>query len=482
MITQIEIDGFKTFKDFKVELAPFQVIVGANGSGKSNLFDALQLLGRLASHELSEAFQDLRGKPRELFIMLPDGSIMPKMRLAVELLLDRQVRDDAGRRVELPYTRLRYSVEIVYEEDPRGPASIHVLSEELKTIPRKDDTWIRKHNVSAGYLPDLVSNEDHIFIGTNTYMNPPDDQSQIFVGEPIVTVYRESRFAGDPLQYRAHDLPRTVLSLMVGTEYLPISVVRQEMRNWKFLHLYPEELRKPSFAQGPRFLSYHGGNLPTMIAHLQREDEFILTDISRDMASLIADIYRVKVELNPARNEYDIWVETSDHRVFSSTVLSDGTLHLLALTTVENDPQFQGLLCLEEPENSMHPLHIEQIARLLRRLATIFLANQSNKEPLKQILVTTHSPVFIGFPEIVDSLLLAFMPLQTGKSELMPSLVTRMVPVVSPQEVKLLKARGNKIVDIYILDTVREFLNVDRLKKVDKFFKEARLSLLEDGK
>lgn len=28
MITLIEIDGFKTFKDFKVELAPFQVIVG----------------------------------------------------------------------------------------------------------------------------------------------------------------------------------------------------------------------------------------------------------------------------------------------------------------------------------------------------------------------------------------------------------------------------------------------------------------------
>jgi AAA15 family ATPase/GTPase len=50
MITQIEIDGFKTFKDFKVELAPFQVIVGANGSGKSNLFDALQLLSRLACH------------------------------------------------------------------------------------------------------------------------------------------------------------------------------------------------------------------------------------------------------------------------------------------------------------------------------------------------------------------------------------------------------------------------------------------------
>ncbi|NJN68174.1 MAG: AAA family ATPase [Chloroflexaceae bacterium] len=40
MITRIEIDGFKTFQNFKLELGPFQVIVGVNGTGKSNLFDA----------------------------------------------------------------------------------------------------------------------------------------------------------------------------------------------------------------------------------------------------------------------------------------------------------------------------------------------------------------------------------------------------------------------------------------------------------
>src|SRR5258707_15312073 len=67
MITQIEIDGFKTFKDFKVELAPFQVIVGPNGSGKSNLFDALQLLSLLADHDLYEAFQGIRGDASDLF-------------------------------------------------------------------------------------------------------------------------------------------------------------------------------------------------------------------------------------------------------------------------------------------------------------------------------------------------------------------------------------------------------------------------------
>src|SRR5437660_11154888 len=81
MITQIEIDGFKTFKDFKVELAPFQVIVGPNGSGKSNLFDALHLLSRLADvDDLRLAFQapdnnpqKLRSDAHELFTALPNG-------------------------------------------------------------------------------------------------------------------------------------------------------------------------------------------------------------------------------------------------------------------------------------------------------------------------------------------------------------------------------------------------------------------------
>src|SRR5437764_15417964 len=100
MLTKIEIDGFKTFKDFKVELAPFQVIVGPNGSGKSNLFDALHLLSGLADADLRTAFQSpetqsqkLRGDALELFTVLPDGQRANRIRIAVEMLVDRKVRD-----------------------------------------------------------------------------------------------------------------------------------------------------------------------------------------------------------------------------------------------------------------------------------------------------------------------------------------------------------------------------------------------------
>ncbi len=90
MITQIELDGFKTFKDFKVELAPFQVIVGPNGAGKSNLFDALQLLSQLAEVDVQTTFQELRGEAGELFTKLPNGQTADRMRIAVDLLVDRK--------------------------------------------------------------------------------------------------------------------------------------------------------------------------------------------------------------------------------------------------------------------------------------------------------------------------------------------------------------------------------------------------------
>ncbi len=41
MLTRIGIDGFKSFRDFKLDFPPFLVIIGRNAAGKSNLFDAM---------------------------------------------------------------------------------------------------------------------------------------------------------------------------------------------------------------------------------------------------------------------------------------------------------------------------------------------------------------------------------------------------------------------------------------------------------
>jgi AAA15 family ATPase/GTPase len=168
MITQIEIDGFKTFKDFKVELAPFQVIVGANGSGKSNLFDALQLLGRLASHDLLEAFQELRGRAGEQFTKISEQTAIRRMRFAVELLLDRFVQSETIKNAVLEYTRLRYEIEITHIVSEIGPDQLFVSYEELKSIPRYKDSWLATYKVPHAFLPTAELNEEIPFIETNS--------------------------------------------------------------------------------------------------------------------------------------------------------------------------------------------------------------------------------------------------------------------------------------------------------------------------
>jgi len=60
MITYIKIHGFKSFHNFEMEFTPLTVVAGVNASGKSNLFDALQLLARLAEVDLKTAFSEKR--------------------------------------------------------------------------------------------------------------------------------------------------------------------------------------------------------------------------------------------------------------------------------------------------------------------------------------------------------------------------------------------------------------------------------------
>jgi len=74
VLTRLEVKGFKNLLDVNVAFGPFTCIAGANGIGKSNVFDAIEFLSLLASETFTEAAQRVRsasgfrgGDPRELF-------------------------------------------------------------------------------------------------------------------------------------------------------------------------------------------------------------------------------------------------------------------------------------------------------------------------------------------------------------------------------------------------------------------------------
>ena len=86
--------------------------------------------------------------------------------------------------------------------------------------------------------------------------------------------------------------------------------------------------------------------------------------------------------------------------------LSDGTLRFLALTVMEADSRSARLLCLEEPENGMHPLRIEAVIQLLQDIAVDPDEPLESSNPLRQVIVNTHSPSAVAcVPD--DALLMA---------------------------------------------------------------------------
>jgi AAA15 family ATPase/GTPase len=56
-MTKIKINGFKSFHNFEMTFTPFTIIAGTNASGKSNLFDALELLSKLESDNIKKLFK-----------------------------------------------------------------------------------------------------------------------------------------------------------------------------------------------------------------------------------------------------------------------------------------------------------------------------------------------------------------------------------------------------------------------------------------
>ena len=397
MLTRLELDGFKTFQEFNLELAPFQVIIGPNGAGKSNLFDALRLLARLADSDLRSAFQALRGEAGELFTTLPEGQPAQRMCLAAEVLVERQIKDSWGAQANLKHTRLRYELEIVRRMDDASLERLYVVHEALTPIKRSDDAWFRRH----------IGRQDAWRVPLKAGRGTPFISTQSESGTATISLHQDGH--GGRKASVAEKIERTVLSGVTNTEFPHAFAAREEMRAWGLLHLNPSVLRQPSSMLAPPTIGLDGSNLPTALARMRARDPFVMNDISRDLANLVPGVLKVRLEEDQARNRYILWVETQDGRSFSSRVLSDGTLRLLALVALKNDPQHHGVLCFEEPENGVHPFRLKNVVRLLRELATDFSDAEQANEPLRQLLTNTHSPILANQKDVWPSLLFAHM-------------------------------------------------------------------------
>lgn len=472
MITRIELDGFKTFQDFSLDLSPFQVIVGANGVGKSNLFDALQLLERLADSKVGATFHEMRDDVGDLFSVRQDGGSADRIRLAVEILVNQKVRDDWGASHELKFPRMRYELEIARRRGAQGQEGLFVELESLAPIPRLRDRWTKSNKLKTGgpWIPPMTGGRSSPFISTQKSRQ-----------ETFLVLHQDGNSGRRDVH--AAQAERTVLSGARNTEFPHAFAAAEEMRAWRFLRLDPEILRQPSPVTAPKKLVDGGRNLPNVLARMKAADSMLLADVSRDLANHLPGAIQIDVNEDRAAGQVVIWAKTEDGRRFSSRALSDGALRALALVTLRNDPEHGGLLCFENPENSVHPSRLKGLTQILQDLTTDFSSSDQEGAPLRQVICNTHSPVFISHPDILSHVLFAHLAPNAdpiGNTQLHTA--TRMVPVIPdplqpalpiPEEVQSYTlSEVLSYLQSADLDTARSQLGAHLARDLDNFVSE----------
>jgi predicted ATPase len=420
VLTRLKVSGFKSLVDVDVRFGPFTCIAGANGAGKSNLFDAILFLSALADDTLVKAAETVRGSTA---LWVPFGGlfqqtsndearIAERILLEAEMVLPKSGHDDQGQELQASATMVRYKVEIGWRSDDSDhwrAGSLRLMSESLDSVPSEQHREFLAFPHAAEWRESLGGiGQKRTFISTR--------------GEEWheeVVLHPERPGEGVDFATQADSRPRTVVSSVADSRYPTVALARLEMRSWRRFQLEGAAMRKADPLGELREIGSDGAHLPSnlyAIAHAWKGrvppseaaayEVAVYARAANRLAELIGGVRSIHVDRDEARELFTLSVVTPDGVSHPAAALSDGTLRFLALTILQLDPRGTGLFCIEEPENGIHPRRIASLLRLLQEIATDTSMAVDEDNPLRQVIINTHSPtVVLQVPE--DSLLVA---------------------------------------------------------------------------
>lgn len=406
MLTRLKVSGFKNLVDADVRFGPFTCITGANGAGKSNLFDAIKFLSALAERPFIEAALTVRDEGartanlRNLFYHVGDR-YAGEMSFEAEMIVPGHGVDALGQHVRASITFLRYAVTLAYREAEsfRSIGALELIREELDHINIGDAT---KHLL----FPNKPAWRRSVVYGRRATPFISTEGS----GEDRMVILHQDGRSGGPVLRLAATLPRTVLSA-ANTAATPTALLaRKEMQSWRLMQLEPSALRKPDEFTASTRLEADGKHLAATLYHLARRHEEdhpagqtgaeamaqTYSRVTARLSQLIDDIQAIWIDRDHRRELLTLYATDRDGTAHPAQALSDGTLRFLALAVLEMDPEAQGLLCMEEPENGIHPERMASMLRLLRDIASDTTRPVGPDNPLRQVIINTHSPAVIS--------------------------------------------------------------------------------------
>ena len=340
-IVSIKIKNYRMFKNIHIrDIPPFCVIIGANGTGKSTLFDIFGFLRDALKNNIRQALQ-IRGGYREIITRGQEQED-----IEIELQFRMKILD----------TERLVTYQIIIGQNNNRP----VIKREILRYKRGE------HGKPFHFL-DFQLGQGYAITNEEDFSKPDKELD------------REEQ------QLESNDI-LAIKGLGQFQRFKAATAFRSLIENWHVSDFHISEARGSKEISYAEHLSTTGDNIATVAQYIYQQYPKIFQQILEKMKQRVPGISSVEAK------------ETEDGRLilrfqdqafkdpFIDRYVSDGTMKMFAYLILLFDPNPHPLLCVEEPENQLYPT-------LLKELAEEF-AHYSDQGG--QVFVSSHSPDFIN--------------------------------------------------------------------------------------
>ena len=340
-IVSIKIKNYRMFKNIHIrDIPPFCVIIGANGTGKSTLFDIFGFLRDALKNNIRQALQ-IRGGYREIITRGQEQE-----NIEIELQFPMKILD----------TERLVTYILIIGQNKNRP----VIKREILRYKRGE------HGKPFHFL-DFQLGQGYAITNEEDFSKPDkelDREEQKLESNDILAIKGLGQFQ----------------------RFKAATAFRSLIENWHISDFHISEARGSKEISYAEHLSPTGDNIATVAQYIYQQYPKIFQQILEKMKQRVPGISSVEAK------------ETEDGRLilrfqdqafkdpFIDRYVSDGTMKMFAYLILLFDPNPHPLLCVEEPENQLYPT-------LLKELAEEF-AHYSDQGG--QVFVSSHSPDFIN--------------------------------------------------------------------------------------
>ncbi len=347
-IESIRLKNFKAFKDVEIKKIPKMcVFVGANGTGKTTLFNVFSFLKDALTDNVHVALTKLGG-----------GKGFQEVRS----------RNSTG----------AIEIELKFRKDHKSPLITYSLNinedEDGRPIIEKEILQYRRGSKGKPWR----------------FLDFSKGKGQAVINEPD-QVINEKELKREDHELKSPDI--LALKGLAQFEKFPASkAIGDLLENWHISDFHISQARPERESSYAEHLSKEGENLAMVTEFLYKRHPAIVQKIIEKLKQRVPGITEVDSKITEEGRVLLRFKDGDFHDPFLARYVSDGTIKMFAYLVLLYDPKPHPLLCVEEPENQLYPKLLYELAEEFREYA----------RKGGQVFVSTHSPDFLNGCELEE--------------------------------------------------------------------------------